>query len=295
MRPRPCIVAWGELLFDIFPDGPRLGGAAANVAFHARALGARAILVSRVGNDALGTRARDELSRHGVDVRFVGVDDERPTGTVHVAFEGGEPRFTMGEQAAWDRIAPGPALVAELERADAFVFGTLAQRSSLGSEALSTALGRLPPRCLRVADLNLRPPHLTERALGLALDNASVVKLNDTEATRVAAALGASDPTAALFARGVAVVAITHGAAGADLYTRQSHERHPGYAALPDGDPVGAGDAFTASLSIEMCHGTSLSKLLARANRYASFVASHRGAMPPPPRELLDELEAAAV
>ncbi len=295
VKQRPSIVAWGELLFDVFSDGPRIGGAAANVAFHARALGARAILVSRVGRDALGSRARDELARHGVDVRFVGVDDPHPTGTVNVALVDGEPRFTIGAQAAWDRIALDPALESELDHADAFVFGTLAQRSLLGSEALLAALGRLPPRCLRVADLNLRPPHVTERALGLALDHASIVKLNDKEATRVAAALGTSDPRAALFARGVAVVALTHGEAGAELHTRQSHERHPGYAALPNGDSVGAGDAFTATLTVEMCRGTPLPKLLARANRYASFVASHRGAMPRPSRELLDELEAVAV
>lgn len=290
MEPHPRIVAWGELLFDLFPDGPRLGGAAANVAFHAAALGAQALLVSRVGDDVLGRRARSELSAHGVDVRFVGVDPERPTGSVHVELADGEPRFRIGEQAAWDGIELSPELERELESADAFVFGTLAQRTLLGTETLSRALERLAPACLRIADLNVRPPHVGERALALALGRASVVKLNELEARRVAEALGADDPAAALLARGVAVVALTRGAAGAALHTRNSCAEHPGFAALPGGDTVGAGDAFTAALAVELCRGTPLPKLLARANRYASFVAGKRGAMPAPPRELLDEL-----
>lgn len=290
MQHGPTVVAFGELLFDLFPDGPRLGGAAANVAFHAAALGARALLVSRVGNDELGRRALGRLRERGVDVRFVGTDLDRPTGTVHVDLIDGEPRFRIGDQCAWDRLEVTPELTAELGLADAFVFGTLAQRSPLGSGALRAALGALPPRCLRVADLNLRPPHVSEAVLTTALAHASVVKLNEPEATRVAAALGADDPVPALLGRGVSVVVVTHGAAGAELHTRHSHERHPGFAALPTGDAVGAGDAFTACLTVELCRATPLPKLLARANRYASFVASHRGAMPEPGRELLDAL-----
>jgi len=283
-------VAWGELLFDLFPDGPRLGGAAANVAFHACALGARALLVSRVGDDALGRKAKAELARAGVDVRFVGVDARRPTGTVNVTVEAGEPRFAIGEQAAWDHLELSPELTGELARADAFVFGTLAQRTLLASEVLAAALTTLPPACLRIADLNVRPPFASAAALALALDRASVVKINELEARRVAEALGVEDPVAALFQRGVSVVALTRGAAGALIHTRNDTARHPGFAALPGGDAVGAGDAFTAVLALELCRGTALPKLVARANRYASFVASQRGAMPTPPRQLLEEL-----
>lgn len=292
MEQSPRIVAFGELLFDLFPDGPRLGGAAANVAFHAAALGARALLVSRVGDDPLGRRARAELERQGVDVRFVGVDPERPTGSVHVELTDGEPRFSIGEQAAWDRIEVSPELERELAGADAFVFGTLAQRTPLGSGALGRALASLAPSCLRIADLNVRPPHVSEDALDLALDHASVVKLNEHEAARVAEALGCDDPVAALFARGISVVALTRGPRGAVLHTRNASASHPGFAALPGGDAVGAGDAFTAALCLELWRGTPLERLVARANRYASFVAGQRGAMPEPSRELLAELAA---
>lgn len=289
MEHRPLVVAWGELLFDLFPDGPRLGGAAANVAFHAAALGARALLVSRVGDDALGRSATAELAASGVDVRFVSVDAERPTGTVRVELVEGEPRFTLGEQAAWDRIELVPELLPELAAADAFVFGTLAQRTPLGSEALARALGSLPAGCHRLADLNVRPPHVTERALSLALEQASVVKLNELEASRVSALLG-EDAVSGLLARGVALVALTRGSAGALLATNDERFEHAGFPAAPGGDPVGAGDAFTAALALGLCRREGLATCLARANRYASFVAGERGAMPRAPEPLLLEV-----
>ncbi len=98
------LVSWGELLWDLFPDGARLGGGAANVAYHASLLGARAALVSRVGDDALGRRALTELSSRGVDVSAVQIDADAPTGSVRVELAQGEPRFTLAQGAAWDRI-----------------------------------------------------------------------------------------------------------------------------------------------------------------------------------------------
>ena len=90
--PRPRFIAWGELLWDLFRDGPRLGGAAANAAYHAACLGAQSHLVSRVGQDELGARALRELSELGVDVNVVQVDADAPTGTVQVEIVHGEPR-----------------------------------------------------------------------------------------------------------------------------------------------------------------------------------------------------------
>ncbi|MBK7583525.1 MAG: carbohydrate kinase [Myxococcales bacterium] len=291
MHNAPHVVAFGELLFDLFPDGPRLGGAAANVAFHARQLGARVTLVSRVGADTLGDTARAELGRCGVDVRFVGVDPVYPTGTVRVELAQGEPVFRIGDAAAWDRIEHTPELGRAVADADVFVFGTLAQRSLLGSAALTKILGDLPAPCLRVCDLNLRPPHVTEAALETALAHAQLLKLNELEARRVEELLGVHDAAVALVERGVLWCAVTRGGAGAVLRSREVRLDHPGYALrCSDGDPVGAGDAFTACLAIELVRATSPETALSRANRYASFVASERGAMPVPPEPLLAEL-----
>jgi len=280
--PGPLVVCWGELLFDLFPDGPRLGGAAANTAYHLAQLGARSVLVSRVGDDDLGRDAVAFLERNGVDVSHVQRDDEHPTGTVRVEIVDGEPRYRIAEAAAWDEIRIDRELERTLQSADAICYGTLAQRTVLGTSTLRRALGATRPDAHRVCDLNLRPPHVTDAVLRGALERASVVKLNDTELEHVALLLGTRHVARALLARGLAMVALTHGARGAELFTAAGHFQADGVAVdTRQGDPVGAGDAFSACLTIGLCRETQPEALLEGANRYAAFVASERGGMPP--------------
>ena len=277
-------MCWGELLWDLFPDGPRLGGTAANLAYHAAQLGARALLVSRVGDDELGRRALHELEQAGVDVGQVQLDAERPTGTVNVSLEDGEPRFRIGERVAWERIELRDDLVPVLERAAAFCFGTLAQRTPLGCASLEQALTHVVGH--RVLDLNLRPPQVDAALLERAIERATVIKLNEAEHALVAELLGAN-PVGALLGRGVELVALTRGARGAELFTRAGGASHPGFPlSSTEGDRVGAGDAFTAVLVTGLCRGTPLPALVVRANRYAAWVASCRGAMPAASAEL---------
>src|SRR5215831_414539 len=114
---KSTLMSWGELLWDLFPDGERLGGAAANVGYHAAQIGAEVLLVSRVGDDELGRRARERLAQSGVTTRFIQVDAERPTGTVRVEIQGGEPRYRIATEVAWDRIAPDAELCARMKTA----------------------------------------------------------------------------------------------------------------------------------------------------------------------------------
>jgi fructokinase len=292
LRPMsPVLVAWGELCWDLFPDGPRLGGAAANVAVHAATLGARSLLVSRVGDDELGQRALRQLAARGVETRFVQIDPEQPTGTVQVDVSDGEPRYTIGAQAAWDAIALEPALALELAHTDAFVHGTLAQRTPLGGAELARALDAVGPLCRKIVDLNVRPPHVGEEAIRRAVSRADVVKLNEHEARLVAEIGEGRDPIAFLLEAGARLVALTRGRAGAELHSASDHRVHPGFANTErGGDSVGAGDAFSAALAVELCRGTPLDDVLVRANRYAGFVASMPGAMPEPSAELEREV-----
>jgi fructokinase len=289
--PGPLVVCWGELLFDLFPDGPRLGGAAANAAYHLAQLGAQSVLVSRVGDDELGREAVAFLEQSGVDVSHVQRDDEHPTGTVHVAVVDGEPRYRIAEAAAWDEIQLGRSLERRLESADAVCYGTLAQRTVLGTSTLRRALSVTRPNAHRVCDLNLRPPHVTDSVLRSALERASVVKLNDQELEHVAPLLGTRDVPGALLKRGIAMVALTHAERGAELFTPDGHFRAGGVRIdTSRGDPVGAGDAFSACLALGLCRGTKPETLLDRANRYAAFVASERGGMPSVPPDVLESV-----
>ena len=276
------LVSWGELLWDLFPDGRRLGGAAANVAVHAAELGVRAALISRVGADELGRAALAELRERGLEVDAIQVDDARPTGTVRVELERGEPRFTVEQRAAWDRIELTAAALRWLRQADCLCFGTLAGRTPLGLGALRHALRTSESSLTKVCDLNIRPPHTTRAAVDAVLEYSNVVKLNDAEAAALQHMYGADDAVGLLLARPqIQLVARTKGDNGAELWTRSGKVDHPGYAIdATKGDRVGAGDAFTAVLAAMFVSGRKPGEIVAAANRYASWVASQPGATP---------------
>lgn len=280
---RHAVVCWGELVWDLLPEGPRLGGALANVAYHLAQLNARPILVTRVGRDEHGREAIRRLTEAGVDTRFVQVDPARPTGSVRVTVVDGEPRYRIATEAAWDAMTFDDALSPVIAEADAVVFGTLAQRTALVDGALSRALS--VARGMRVCDLNLRAPFDAPDAVDAALRRATVVKLNASEAALVARVRGVDDPVAALTAEGL-FVALTRGAHGALLARGDARAEHPGVPAAPGGDAVGCGDAFTAVLTCGLLDGTSLPELVERACAYAGFVAEHVGAMPTVPPEV---------
>ncbi len=285
----PVVVAWGELLWDLYADGARLGGCAANVAYHVAMLGDRALLVSRVGDDSLGRSALEALGRGGVDVSLVQVDRDAPTGSVNVELHDGEPRFRIASEAAWDRICASEAVCAAVATADVVCYGTLAQRTPLGSAALAGALERVPPTAIRLCDLNVRPPFATLAILEAALSTADVVKLNVAEARLVADAYGVDDPVPWLLEeRGIRLVALTRGAQGSVLATRDATIAQAAHAVLTaEGDAIGAGDAFTAALAHHLAKHSPLDRAGDAASRYAAFVASQRGAMPRMPDELI--------
>ncbi len=283
------IIGWGELLWDCLPSGRRLGGAPANVAYHAACLGADASLVSRVGDDALGEEALVALGERGVATELVQRDVQRPTGTVRVTFIDGEPQYEIEADVAWDQIELRPELTAALGQLDLFCFGTLAQRTPGARATLNAALAELPRDCLRLCDLNLRPgPGNEPEIIAAALDAANVVKLNQAEIDTLSELFGVADvPTWLMAQRGATLVAITRGADGSRLIDRHGSWEHPG---LPlesaTGDPVGAGDAFCAALAVGLVRNLPLAQINTAANRYAAFVASRLGAMPAIPEEL---------
>lgn len=283
-------VCWGEVLWDLFPEGRLLGGAPANVAYHLAQLGERVSLVSRVGDDSLGHEARSALADHGVDVSAVLVDPDRPTGRVEVVFEvddsgAREPRYHLIDGCAWEHIEVGDATERILRDAVAFCFGTLSQRTSRAG--FEHALSLLPADCVRVCDLNLRPREIDFEFLRVALAAADVVKLNEREADVIAARAGIADVPAWLFEHmRVEVVALTRGAAGCVLIRGTEIATHPGFPAGTEGDNVGAGDGFTAVLARMLVAGRPLAAIAEEGNRYGAYVASQRGATPEIPESL---------
>lgn len=191
------ILGLGELLWDVLPEGPRLGGAPANFSVMAGRLGNHAAILSRMGRDELGRRALVELERLDgmpADASFVQVDPENETGRVTVEFEGGQPSYTIHEPVAWDFLELSDEWVQLVERADAVCFGTLAQRNQRSRETIQALVGLAQEKCVRVFDVNLRAPFYSGEVIQESLELASVVKMNDAEVPLVLGLLGLDSP-----------------------------------------------------------------------------------------------------
>jgi fructokinase len=247
-------------------------------------------MVSRVGDDDLGRRAVEFLAEAGVDTSAIQLDDTRPTGTVDITLESGEPRYQLIGGCAWERIELGDTARVAVERAAALCYGTLSQRDPIGAASLAVALDAAPTSCSAVCDPNLRPGHIDRDILATSLGAADIIKINEAEAERIARALGVTDASASLLASGARLVAITRGPRGCCLVSATETAEHAGFAAELGGDNVGAGDAFTAVLTYMLVCGAGLAEIATKANRYAAFVASRRGATPVIPASLLAEL-----
>jgi fructokinase len=279
------VIGLGEILWDLLPAGKQLGGAPANFALHARALGARSRVISRVGLDAPGAEILQRLQALGLPIAEIQVDPSAPTGTVSVELSAdGQPRFTIHEDVAWDRLALEETALAAVAEADAVSFGTLAQRREPARGTIRTLLGAVRPGALRILDLNLRQHYFSRDIIETSLRLANVVKFNDSELPVLAELLGLrgnARQQIEQLARQHAqrLVCLTRGAHGSVLYSGGQWADDPSQPAAVK-DTVGAGDAFTAALAMGMLAGKPLDAINRRANQVARYVCSREGATP---------------
>ena len=287
-----AVVIWGEVLWDRFPDGARLGGAPSNVAWHLGQAGGWARLVSRVGNDVDGRTAIERLSEV-CDTDLVQIDPDRATGEVLVTAFAGEPRYKLVSGSAWERIECTKDVATALGEAGVMVYGTMSQHTDTGLAGWRDAIEAARGKCLKVCDVNLRKTaqssEAEQRAVREAIDAADIVKANDRELAEIARWFGWHDPIAALRA-GRRVIAITHGKAGSTLYGESDVIEILGVQATPGGDNVGCGDAYVAILVHGMTLGWDLATSGQAAARWAAAVASERGATPLFNETRIDEL-----
>lgn len=284
-------VGLGEVLWDLLPSGRQLGGAPANFAYHAAALGAEGRVVSRVGDDEPGRALLARVRELGLPVDAIAVDPAAPTGTVSVAMEaGGHPRYTIHEGVAWDRLEAGPAGLAAVAGADAVCFGSLAQRTPGPRAAIAALLDATPPDALRIFDVNLRQHYHSPEVIRASLARANVLKVNETELPVLVAQLGLpSGERAALGALAGAhrlrAVIHTRGERGSLALIDGGWAEHPGVR-VEVADTVGAGDSFTAAFALGLRRGWAPATILERATAVAAFVCTRRGATPELPPAL---------
>jgi len=282
------VIGIGEILWDLLPAGKQLGGAPANFAWHARGLGARSSVISRVGRDALGAEVLRRLESLGLPIAAIQTDASAPTGTAGVELAAdGQPRFAIHENVAWDRLALEATALAAAGAADAVAFGTLGQRCARARRTIQALLAAVRPGALRILDLNLRQNYYSRELIESSLRLANIVKCNDAELPVLAKMLGlrgnARRQIEALARRhALRLVCLTRGAHGSLLFCQGQWAEDPGQPVAVK-DTVGAGDAFTAALALGVLAGNPLEVINRKANQVARYVCSCEGATPPLP------------
>lgn len=286
MKTSPVIAGLGEVLWDIFPDGARFGGAPANFACHAASLGAESWIASAVGADRDGEKARECLESHGVHCGTLTRDAVHPTGRVQVTLgRGGHPSYQIMPDAAWDHLPWSAPLGVLAAKADAVCFGTLGQRSPTARETIQRFLTAMPAEALKILDVNLRQDFYNAEILAASLELANAIKLNEEELPILARLFQIpGDDDASQLAHlagtfGLRLAVLTLGARGAILFAGGLSDTYQP-PAVPVVDTVGAGDSFTAAVVTGFLQDLPLADINRHASAVAGFVCSSRGATP---------------
>ncbi|MFP5380627.1 MAG: PfkB family carbohydrate kinase [Gammaproteobacteria bacterium] len=290
-----CILLFGEVLVDCFPDREVAGGAPLNVAHHlarlGQGVGVLPVLVTRIGKDEPGQRLLESIQAAGLPVDGVQQDCLHPTGTARIALDASAGhRFEIAPDQAWDFIHADMArLVGLMSRPQWIYFGTLAQRAA-SRPALRSLLQTT--RAKGFLDVNLRDPWVRKDVLRWSLGKTEIVKMNEAELHRVAHMVGLGSGAPRELARrlshayDIRNVLVTQGEQGAWLQTAdgacfQTHPAQPVADVASEAvDSVGAGDAFAAVFLLGQTQGWPPQLTLDRAHQFAGQICRVRGAIP---------------
>jgi fructokinase len=283
----------GEVLWDQLPQGDVLGGAPANVAFHAGQLGAESYIISAVGNDKLGNDIISLLSAKDINLLISRV--AYPTGTVKVTLDDrGVPDFVITKDVAWDYIELTSESSDLARQLNAVCFGSLAQRNRVSHNAITKFLDLLPQETLKIFDINLRQNFYNKQLIEDSLSISNILKINDNELIIVAELFGLKGNEEYLCRKllntyELELVAYTCGANGSYLFGKndKSYLKTP---VVKVKDTIGAGDSFTAALMVSLLNGYNLSECHLLAVDIAAFVCENDGAMPEYSKELLNRI-----
>lgn len=274
MTNKLCV--FGEVLFDVFPDGKRvLGGAPFNVAWHLQSFGMAPCFISRVGNDEAGQNIKQLMQQRQMDTTALQLDEAFPTGMVDVKLENGEPSYDIVCPSAYDNIQ-----TPDLNGAIDFLYhGSLALRQASSEAALQTVLDKKPT--LVFLDVNLRDPWWQKEKVLSWVQQANWVKLNTDEFALLFPSNLSAKAAHAEFIKTFNLdgMILTHGSKGAEVVTANQETIH----VAPEGsvtvvDTVGAGDAFASVMMLGLIKQWPMAATLKRAQTFASTVVQTRGA-----------------
>lgn len=281
----------GEVLWDIFPDYKKPGGSPANVAYHLHCLGTESLLLSRVGEDKDGSDLIEFLKGKGIDCSLIQKDKTHPTGIVTVEFDEGEPSYSIEEPSAWDFIDLTDELMNQSNTLDAICFASLSQRNDKTKYTIQHLLSAVPDTCLKVFDLNLRPPFVDRELIISSINKSDIIKINEHEFMRLSEWYGSRYFIDEILKNHPSkIILLTEGERGSTMFTSGKSIHEDAHPISGEGDFVGVGDAFLACFTYLKLNETAEDRILSLSNQYAAFVASQKGGMPDIPERISDQL-----
>ena len=286
------IIGLGEALWDVLPEGKKLGGAPANFAYHAGQFGLETIAISALGEDALAEETIEALKEHGLNYLMPRVP--YPTGTVQVTLaEGGIPTYEIKEGVAWDNIPYTDEMAEIAKNARAVCFGSLAQRNKVSRENIRKFLADTPAECLKICDINLRQQFYSKEILEDSFRLCNILKINDEELVVVNRMFGYDGldmrQTCEKMVQDykLKMLVLTCGTNGSYVFTDDGLTSFQDTPKVEVADTVGAGDSFTGSFCACILNGKPVQEAHKTAVQVSAFVCTQNGAMP----VILDKLK----
>ena len=288
------VVGIGEVLWDVLPEGKKLGGAPANFACHVSRFGLNGLVISAVGKDKLGDEIINVFNQKRLEYQLEKTDF--PTGTVEVTLDNaGIPQYDIKENVAWDNIPFTEEIRMIASHTRAACFGSLAQRSQNSRRSINAFLDSMPDSedSLKVFDINLRQNFYSEEIVRESLSKCNILKINDEELLIVKDLLslrGRSQEELCneLMALGnLRMLILTCGTKGSMVFSQEGISVL-GTPTVQVADTVGAGDSFTAAFISSLIKGKTVREAHQTAVNVSAYVCAQQGAMPPLPKSLTE-------
>lgn len=289
---KDLIIGMGEVLWDVLPEGKKLGGAPCNFAYHVSQFGLDSCAVSAIGDDPLGKEIIENLDEKGVNYHIDTVP--YPTGTVQVELDSnGVPQYEIKENVAWDNIPYTERLEELAQQTKAICYGSLGQRNIVSRNTINRFLDNIPAENdpLVVFDINLRQSFYTKEILCNSMKRCNILKINDEELVIVSRLFGypgidLQDKCWILLGKyNLKMLILTCGINGSYVFTPGNVSFQP-TPTVNVADTVGAGDSFTAAFIASILRGESVEKAHSRAVEVSAYVCTQNGAMPRLPERL---------
>lgn len=284
------VVGLGEVLWDMLPEGRKIGGAPVNFAYHAGQFGIDTMAVSAIGNDKLGEDTIAEMNGKHLNHIFPSVP--YPTGSVQVKLdEKGVPAYDIKENVAWDNIPFTNEIESVARNCRAVCFGSLAQRNAVSRNTIRKFIESTPSGCIRIFDINLRQNFYTSNVIRDSLEHCNILKINDEEIMLVSRMFNYDSSNIENVCRTIMedfsleMVILTCGTKGSYIFTKGGVSFMP-TPKVNVADTVGAGDSFTGSFCAAILRGLPVAEAHKKAVEVSAYVCTQNGAMPEIPESM---------